>query len=305
MKKNKLWILLGVLAVLLICYAGIDKWNAAQEKKEAEKAKSETIQIKTLDELAGIEYTYNDADFSFQKEEGSWKFKGDPEFPLEQSYVETMEDTFTNMTALRELKDGDELSAYGLEDPAYTISLTGTDGTKLDLYFGNTAEDNYYMTLGDKTKVYTVSSSMLSCIQYDLNSMMANDIFPVIGNESVQSVSIETKQGSKQETEEYHAEKEEDKDKISVIAGGLGAVVLSDCADYYASGEEETAFGLDKDTRTVVNVTYTKGDEEENLIFYIGGEDGENRYVQMDGSRMVYRVSSETIKNVLGITETE
>lgn len=295
--------LLGVLAALLLCYFGLDKWNAAQEKKEAEKAKSETIKVETLDEIAAIAYTYNDADFSFQKEDGTWKYTPDPKFPLEQSYVETMEDTFTNLTALRELKDGDSLSAYGLEEPAYTISLTGKDGTKLSLYLGNTAEDNYYMTLGDKTKVYTVGSSILSCIQYDLNAMMENDSFPVIGSDSVKSVSIETKNGSKQETEEYDAENEEDKDKISVIAGGLGAVKLTDCADYYASGEEEKSYGLDEASRTVVSVAYENGDEEENLLFYIGGTEGENRYVQMDGSHIVYRVSSETIKNVLG-TET-
>lgn len=300
--KKRMWILLAVLIVLLLCYIGIDKWTAAQEKKRAKEKKSETIQVETLNELSGIAYEYNGEKFSFIKVNGVWQYEPDPDFPLEQSYVDMMEDAFTNLTAVRELKDGDTLEDYGLVDPAYTITLTGTDGTVLPLYIGNAAEEDYYMTLGEKEKIYTVGSSILSCIQYDLNAMMAGDTFPIIGSGSLKSISIEMKKDSKQLTMEYSSEKEEDQEQITALAGALGAISLTDCADYHAAGEELKTYGLDEAERAVVSVVYTNDDEETSLVFCIGAEDdGGNRYVKLEESDIVYRVSADTLESLLDV----
>ena len=41
----------------------------------------------------------------------------DKEFPVAQSYIDAMATAFGNLTAVRELKETDQLSDYGLENP--------------------------------------------------------------------------------------------------------------------------------------------------------------------------------------------
>src|SRR5699024_5556673 len=102
------------------------------------------------------------------------------------------------------------------------------------------------------------------------------------------------------ETTTYDSENEDQSEDIAAVAGGLGAVTLSDAADYLVADEDLAGFGLDEASRITVEATYTNHDAEEVLTLYIGNEDGEgNRYVMMNDSRIVYLISTEICNNIL------
>ena len=63
---------------------------------------------------------------TFEKtaDQETWIYMEDPDFPLAQQYPEEMENTFEKLEVKRELKDGDELSSYGLDEPQYQVTLT-------------------------------------------------------------------------------------------------------------------------------------------------------------------------------------
>ncbi len=84
------------------------------------------------------------------------------------------------------------------------------------------------------------------------------------------------------------------------MAGGLGAVTLSEAADYSVSDEDLRSFGLDEESRITVEAVYTDDGEEKVLTLYIGdeNEDG-NRYVMINDSRIVYLISDEICQNIL------
>ena len=46
------------------------------------------------------------------------------------------------------------------------------------------------------------------------------------------------------------------------MAGGLGAVTLSEAADYSVSDEDLRSFGLDEESRITVEAVYTDDGEE-------------------------------------------
>ena len=56
-----------------------------------------------------------------------------------------------------------------------------------------------------------------------------------------------------------------------------------------------------------VQAVYTDTDteEEETFTVYVGDEDedGENRYLMVDGSKMVYKVSTDVIGNMTTVSE--
>lgn len=300
MKKYKsLVILLTVLVVLVVAYV-----VTGQLKKKSAEKENEQKQIAVLDmsDITSIQYTNGTDTMSFIKEGGTWYSESDKEFPLQQSSLKTMAETFGTLSANRELTDGDTLADYGLEEPQYTITLKDADGEQQNIYIGNAAGEDYYMTVGDKEKIYTVDYSVVNAMNFDLDSMLQKDTFPSIGADNIKKVTI-TKVG---ETTEYDADNSDQSDDITAIGGGLGAAYFVDCVDYSVQADELAQYGLDEAQRTTVTVVYTDSDDkEQTFILYVGGRDESDayNYVQMDGSKMVNTMTKETVNNILNIEE--
>ena len=300
MKKYKsLIILLAVLVVLVVAYV-----VTGQLKKKSAEKENEEKQIAVLDmsDITSIQYTNGTDTMSFIKEGGTWYSESDKEFPLQQSSLKTMAETFGTLSANRELTDGDTLADYGLEEPQYTITLKDADGEQQNIYIGNAAGEDYYMTVGDKEKIYTVDYSVVNAMNFDLDSMLQKDTFPSIGADNIKKVTI-TKVG---ETTEYDADNSDQSDDITAIGGGLGAAYFVDCVDYSVQADELAQYGLDEAQRTTVTVVYTDSDDkEQTFILYVGGRDESDayNYVQMDGSKMVNTMTKETVNNILNIEE--
>ena len=300
MKKYKsLIILLAVLVVLVVAYV-----VTGQLKKKSAEKENEEKQIAVLDmsDITSIQYTNGTDTMSFIKEGGTWYSESDKEFPLQQSSLKTMAETFGTLSANRELTDGDTLADYGLEEPQYTITLKNADGEEQNIYIGNAAGEDYYMTVGDKEKIYTVDYSVVNAMNFDLDSMLQKDTFPSIGADNIKKVTI-TKAG---ETTEYDADNSDQSDDITAIGGGLGAAYFVDCVDYSVQADELAQYGLDEAQRTTVTVVYTDSDDkEQTFILYVGGRDESDayNYVQMDGSKMVNTMTKETVNSILNIEE--
>ena len=300
MKKYKsLVILLIVLVVLVVAYV-----VTGQLKKKSAEKENEQKQIAVLDmsDITSIQYTNGTDTMSFVKEGGTWYSESDKEFPLQQSSLKTMAETFGTLSANRELTDGDTLADYGLEEPQYTITLKDADGEQQNIYTGNAAGEDYYMTVGDKEKIYTVDYSVVNAMNFDLDSMLQKDTFPSIGADNIKKVTI-TKVG---ETTEYDADNSDQSDDITAIGGGLGAAYFVDCVDYSVQADELAQYGLDEAQRTTVTVVYTDSDDkEQTFILYVGGRDESDayNYVQMDGSKMVNTMTKETVNSILNIEE--
>ena len=160
-----------------------------------------------------------------------------------------------------------------------------------------TGED-YYVTAGDSGTVYTVASTVIDSLNYTLDDIAQFDEYPSIGSGNLVKETI-TQDG---QTTVYDSENEEQEEDITAIAGGLGAVELSEAADYSAADEDLAGFGLDETARITVEAVYTQDDEDKVLTLYIGGEDGNgNRYVMINDSRIVYLISDEICNNILNI----
>ena len=102
------------------------------------------------------------------------------------------------------------------------------------------------------------------------------------------------------ETVSYDSENEDQSEDIAAAAGGLGAVTLSDAADYSAEDADMEKYGLDQESRITVEAVYTENEEENTLFLYIGDEDGEgSRYVMIGDSRIVYLISDEVCRNIM------
>lgn len=141
-----------------------------------------------------------------------------------------------------------------------------------------------------------MASTALDDLQYTLDEMAQLDEYPSIGNGNLKKEVI-TENG---ETTTYDSENEDQAEDIAAVAGGLGAVTLSEAADYSVEDADLAGYGLDEESRITVEATYTEDEEEKVLTLYIGTEDGDgSRYVMMNDSRIVYLISTEICDNIL------
>ena len=139
---------------------------------------------------------------------------------------------FGTLSANRELTDGDTLADYGLEEPQYTITLKNADGEEQNIYIGNAAGEDYYMTVGDKEKIYTVDYSVVNAMNFDLDSMLQKETFPSIGSDNIKKVTI-TKAG---ETTEYDADNSDQSDDITAIGGGTWSSLFCRLRGLFCTG---------------------------------------------------------------------
>lgn len=293
--KKAVPILIAVLAVLLVVYFGLQSWNKKQEEEE-ESGESILVTELDADTITAVSYNVGNGELAFEKQDGTWYYAEDKDFPLDQSYLQNIVDGMCAINADRKLEDGDALADYGLEEPAYTVQLTDSEGNTTQIGFGDLTGDNYYVNVNGSDQVYTVASTALDDLQYTLDEMAQLDEYPSIGSGNLKKEVI-TENG---ETTTYDSENEDQAEDIAAVAGGLGAVTLSEAADYSVEDADLAGYGLDEESRITVEATYTEDEEEKVLTIYIGTEDGDgSRYVMMNDSRIVYLISTEICDNIL------
>ncbi len=299
MKSKKGMLILGiVLVVLLGIYGGLRYWGNKSQEAEAQKEEAETVHVVQTEDLSGFSYTDGTDAMSFAKEEDTWYYEADREIPMVQDTVRTMADALQDVTAVRELQEPDALEDYGLDAPSYTIEYTEEDGETGTLYIGDMTGENYYAMPEGSENVYTIDSTLVSALLFDLADLAQTDTVPSISSGNLVSVAV---------TENGQSQTFEEEDDLAELAGGFGVLSLTECADYHVTDETLSKYGLEEENRMTVQAVYTDTDteEEETFTVYVGDEDedGENRYLMVDGSKMVYKVSTDVIGNMTTVSE--
>lgn len=306
LKKHKaLFIVGGIFILLALIYLALVSGQGKSSKDTGE----DQIQVTDLGDLSAFRFTDSQSgtSMSFVKDGDTWYAENDREIPLDQTYLDAMENTYASLNATREIDQPDELSDYGLTEPAYTVEATDQDGNTTTFSIGNAASDDYYLTVNQASSpVYTVDSTAVSVLQYDLDTLVKKDSLPSIGSGNLVKAQI-TENG---QTSSYSSDDDSQSETISTIAGGYGAMTLSELASYHATADELNQFGLNEENRTTVVLTYTSSsddsDDTKTFTIYIGQDTGDgSRYVQVQDSSLVYKVSSSILNNLLGVGNSE
>lgn len=299
MRKKKTMLLLGgALVALLCCYAGLTVWNDHQKKEAETEEEASKIYLVDAEELTAVSYTDGESTLGFVKEDGTWYDAEDREIPMNQDVVSGFADTVASLTAKRELKDPDDVADYGLDAPAYTISFTAKDGEDGAVYIGDMTGEDYYAMVKGSDKIYTISDNLPYSMDFDLYGYVQTDTVPSISSGNLKKVEI---------TENGAVITYEDEDALGELAGGWGTLSLTELADYHVTEETLADYGLDEASRVIAAAEYedTNTGDTDSFTVYLGStdEDG-NRYVMVEGSVLVYTISSSVADNMLTVEET-
>ena len=112
--------------------------------------------VRTPDQQPAKLVCYNGSvTLRFVREEDTWYWGDDQDFPLEQSIVTELLATVQGYAALSPLPHTDDLSQFGLSDTKRYISLTDTEGNTRTYWLGTqTDEGQYIQPEGETDAVY-------------------------------------------------------------------------------------------------------------------------------------------------------
>lgn len=335
MKRNKrLLILIGVLVLCIVGYAVVSAISKKQENVEQPDS-SIAVTDFSADTVARLCWTYQGEEFTLTKTDGSWYNEADKDFPVKQSYVSTMSTQIASMTASRKLSDVTDLSEYGLDKPAVTVSLMTDTGGELSFAFGdiNNVTNEYYMqysegsSLTANSDVYLIPASVVNAFCYKMDQLVQFEELPDLTN--INSIKIEANEtyrlsymGEEEAIpwtlrDESGSKRGANTELCEQLADALKNLSFNACVSYDAVSTDLADFGLD-DPWAVITVDYdlssssssSEEDVESDTITISLGNVDENgdRYVMVDGMRMLYTIDADLAdwireNNIASITD--
>lgn len=320
-------------AALVVCggaYAALRVWNDRQAQID------DTVYVTQLSDFTGLTLTNSAGTLSFTKDDDAWQYDGDDAFPADQEAVENLAEQVGSLAAIRVINDPEDLSAYGLDEPALQASVTAGDGTAVTLLLGDVSDSYCYAKRTDSDTVYTVSTDLPENLEsLELLDLAAIPDFPDLGTDTISSLTWEsggtTLTLTKTETETADTENGDssadassssesaeetepawdvngtaipsDNSAFTSLMAQVSSLAFDACYDY--KGEAETLSACSLDTPVgVLTVTYGEG---ETLTLTIGALDGtgDSYYAQLSGDQAVYLLSADSVDTLISLSAQE
>lgn len=277
MKRSKrLLLLLAVLAVACVATLVLTKYEEKQE--EIQNSDAVILEI-AADEVEAVSWKISDASLAFHREGDGWLYDEDEDFPVSEEKITALLEHFEAFGVRFIIKNVEDYSQYGLDDPEGTLQLTTSEGS-YEVKLGNfsTMDEQRYVDIGDGN-VYLVSEDPAEYLPTELSAMILHDETPDFeqvseisyeGSETYTITYTKNSPDSYSEDDVYFTEKDGktvplDTDTVTTYLNTIETLNLQTYATYHATQEELERFGLDE-PQLSVSVAYIYTDEEENLI---------------------------------------
>ncbi|QHQ61153.1 DUF4340 domain-containing protein [Anaerocolumna sedimenticola] len=274
-KKNLTLIVLLIALILMIaaCFSLIKyKDKKAANGNEDSTKETETIANVETDTIQTIYFKNKDNEMTLVKgDDGNWKNSEDEAFPVNQTNAGNMAKAFTDIASSRTITEGvDDLSNFGLDNPAITVTATAKDGTKTTITLGNEAPigGGYYGALNEDKKVYVLTAAFYNNFTYTLEQMTTVETIPSITATNITHLTVLNKDkpgfeivydGSKATDfagltkwamkQPYKTTLPADADAVNTLLGNYSAMSFTSCVDYNAS--DLSKYGLDDPAASV------------------------------------------------------
>ncbi len=330
-QKKTLFLLVGIIVVLAVILAVVTAVRRSNEERAAEEEAAQdaaSVITETEASYSALSYDNGTATLSFQLDEsGKWVWADDPEFPLDDSTIQSILTLLTNLKPQQTITDGDTLEAYGLDQPVATLTATKPDGGTLTIALGNTTTDgnSYYMLMnGQESPVYIISNSLYTEMTKTIYDMCDLPELPDLTEENIQSVTIEGAASTllRPINRETSTDEETGEETVSITwaAGGedvtgnadtasllaeLGALTLTKCVDYKPTDEAAELCGFDDPLATVTVLYLDETGQEQTLVLTFGSEnlDQTGYYVQLGENSTIYQMDTSSVDTILSVAE--
>ena len=316
-------VLLALLAAVLIVLGIRYRENREETPEDDESAAAAFM---TVEGYSALVYSNGSTTLSFTAEEdGDWAWENDPQFPLRQETINSILALLINWRPQQTLAAEEDLSAYGLDEPAGALTLTGADGSVRSLSFGKTTTDGtsrYAMEQSDPSTVYIIADTLFTQMSVPIYDMCDVPPLPLLEESSIRSILIrgpENEDGTpalvtvlttaKRDGEDgpvtwlQGSENVTANETVRALLEDIRALVFTRCVDYDPSDEALTICGFDRPPAALtVNYTTDTGTDE-TVSLTIGAQvlDGSGRYARLGDSTTIYSLPTAALDPLMRV----
>lgn len=316
-------VLLILLAAVLIVLGIRYRENRRDTRENDEPAAAVSM---TVAGYSALVYSDGSATLSFSvAEDGAWSWDNDPKFPLRQETINSILALLINWRPQQTLAAEEDLSVYGLNEPAGFLTLTGTDGSVRTLSFGKTTTDGasrYVMEQSDPSTVYIIADTLFTQMGVPIYDMCDVPLLPLLEEGSIRSILIrgpENEDGTpalvtvlttaKRSGEDgpvtwlQGSENVTANETVRALLEDIRALVFTKCVDYDPSDEALSICGFDMPAAALtVNYTAETGTDE-TLSLTIGTQvlDGSGRYVRLGSGATIYALPTAALDPLMRV----
>ena len=208
----------------------------------------------------------------FVREEDTWYWGDDRDFPLEQSIVTELLATVQGYAALSPLPHTDDLSQFGLSDTKRYISLTDTEGNTRTYWLGTQTDEGQYIQPEDETDaVYLSPAGVDGTLSMGIYDMARLPKLPQL----TASEGVWLRSG--QDVTQWSG----------TLTEALGQLTLLRCIDYRPSTGVAELCGLTEPAVTLT-VTYRAIAGETELTLRVGAQRDGGYYATVNDDDTIY-----------------
>ena len=185
---------LAVLFLALVIVAGCAVLTRKLNPEDDGTGAEETISVFSLntEDVTKVSWTYADETITLIDAGEGWMLEEDSQFPLDESYLNTMLTTLSDIQATKTIESPEDLTQYGLEEPTCSVTVTAESVSKIVIGDETGLGGQRYLSVGDGN-VYLVDSSILDSFAYGLYDIIQMETIPSMRD--VRSFVTETENG--------------------------------------------------------------------------------------------------------------
>lgn len=270
-RSKKIYILLGVLAIICVATFSVNK---VKEHKEKIKNSDEIILEIPSDLVKSLSWEYESNNLAFHKDD-KWYYDKDKEFPVSEEKINEFLAQFEEFGVAFIIEEVEDYSQYGLDKPICQVNLS-TEDKSYEILLGNysSMDSQRYVSIGDGN-VYLVKKDPLDYFDATLNEMIDNDKTPEFdkvtdikfeGDETYSITYEENSNRAYNSNDVYFTEidgdsKPLDTARVNSYLRNITNLNLTNYVTYNVTEDKLKEYGLDTPELKVA-VNYTFEDEE-------------------------------------------
>jgi len=311
---------LALLSVVLVIMVGAS-FATVKMNSDSQDESNEESSIFTLDtdKVSALSWTYQGETISFSHSDDGWHNSNASAFPVDETYIDNMLTALSDVKSDKTIESVEDLSEYGLDEPACTITVAMDGDTELRIGNETGIGGERYFYTGDGN-VYLVDTALLDSFSYGLYDLVKKEDIPNMTKLSSFQVDSDTqliidylensgltysdnyvwflKDGDSYLT----LDTELTNDFVRTVTG----LSWGKCVNYNADDSALTGYGLSAPSAvaTVDYVEESDTDSEDSgtrqrFVLEIGGYVDDSCYARISGSKMVYMIDREVCDTLL------
>lgn len=238
--------------------------------------------------------------------QGQWRWKDEPDFPLDITYVEALTATIDKILALQPITTEKTAEDLGLDSEEKYLTVTDDKGHRLTWYLGDTDSTGcYYMrAAGDESETfYLAPAELTEQISRNIYDMMLLPQLQEMAADHITALTVvygeKTLSAAPNESGVWMDGKHNINIKMQSVLESLSRLKLASCVDFNPSSKAAGICGLEEPQATVTVDFLNSVGIAGTLTFSLGSRLGDGYCVRLPDDTTIYSIEASVLEPLL------